>query len=77
VFATLPAAPLKKRRYKLDGYNLDQFGGALAGLELTEIEWSDDAGLRALAPPLWAGREVSDDARYQGGTLSQNGLPKD
>lgn len=81
VLAALPALPLTKRRYDLAAgaivYSLDCFTGALAGLELAEIEWPDDAGLRGLPPPPGAIREVSDDRRYQGGSLVANGTPKE
>jgi CYTH domain-containing protein len=81
VFAALPARALAKRRYHVEEggreFNLDCFLGPLEGLELTEIECADDAGLRALPPPLWAGREVSHDPHYQGGALALHGLPED
>ena len=81
LFATLPALPLTKRRYALevDGrtWSVDRFEGALAGLETAEIEWPDDAGLRALIAPDWFGRDVSADARYQGASLAQYGIPED
>ncbi len=80
VLLALPARALSKRRFHIvDGgceFSLDQFQGRLDGLELIEIEWSDDAGLRALVPPLWAEQEVSDDPHYQGGWLAANGLPE-
>lgn len=74
LLARLDARALAKRRYKLDGFSLDRFEGALAGLELAEIEWPDDAGLRRLQPPPWAASEVSHDPRYQGGTLAEHGV---
>ncbi len=81
VFAALPAAALVKRRYLLidcgASLSLDVFDGALAPLELCEIECPDDAGLRALQPPAWAVREVSSDPRYQGAALAQNGAPQE
>jgi CYTH domain-containing protein len=81
VFAQLPATPVTKRRYRLADrgvhFSLDCFEGALAPLEIVEIEWPDDAGLRALQAPLWAVREISNDPRFQGGALATNGLPKD
>ncbi|MFM9827864.1 MAG: hypothetical protein ACKVOB_03845 [Sphingomonas sp.] len=81
VFAALPAAILVKRRYALVDsgvrFSLDVFGGGLAPLELCEIEWADDAGLRALQPPDWAVREVSSDPRYQGSALAMNGAPQE
>ena len=79
VFAALPARTLTKRRYhiEVDGreFSYDRFSGALDGLHLLEIEWPDDAGLRALLPPVWATGEVSEDIRYQGGTLVREGIP--
>ncbi|MBV1687375.1 hypothetical protein KRR38_06715 [Novosphingobium sp. G106] len=81
VFAALPARTLTKRRYhiQVDGreFSYDRFSGALDGLHLLEIEWPDDAGLRALRPPEWAIRDVSEDIRYQGGTLVREGIPGD
>jgi CYTH domain-containing protein len=75
----LPAMPITKRRFHIEDagreFSLDQFRGILSDLELVEIEWPDDEGLRTLVPPLWAGREVSDDAQFQGGWLAANGLP--
>jgi CYTH domain-containing protein len=81
VFAALPARPLAKSRYKMNEgkkeFSIDCFHGPLDGLELAEIEWPDDAGLRGLEAPSWAVREVSDDPAYQGGALASLGLPKD
>lgn len=74
LLARLDARPLVKRRYKVAGFSVDRFEGALAGLELAEIEWPNDAGLRALQPPLWARTEVSTDPHYQGGSLAEHGL---
>jgi CYTH domain-containing protein len=79
--ATLPARLLTKHRYHIwiDGceFSYDRFLEPLDGLHLVEIEWPDDAGLRALQPPAWAVREVSEDPRYQGGTLVRDGIPGD
>lgn len=81
VFAALPAQVIVKRRYKIvEGgiaFSLDCFDGPLAPLEIAEIEWPDDTGLRALQAPSWAVREISNDPQYQGGTLATDGLPKD
>jgi CYTH domain-containing protein len=81
LLAALPARALVKRRFTLaDGghdFSLDRFEGPLDGLELIEIEQAEDAALRMLSPPIWAGREVSDDARYQGGTLARHGNPEE
>ncbi len=79
IFASIPAKVLAKRRYQVDDagrdFSVDVFTGGLSGLVLAEIEWPDDAGLLALIAPLWAGREVSDEVRYQGGSLAALGIP--
>jgi len=81
LFEPLCAHTLTKRRYALaDGghmFSLDLFQERLEGLELAEIEWPDDTGLRALSSPRWALREVSQDPHYQGGTLAHFGIPKE
>lgn len=70
LLASLPAHRLVKRRYPVGEFSIDLFEGALAGLELAESEQPDDPTLAALVPPRWAIREVSDDPRYDGGTLA-------
>ena len=81
VLTALPAHALTKRRFTIRSgdhdYNVDRFEGALAGLRLTEIEQEDDAALRALDAPHWAGHDVSHDPHYQGGTLALSGIPKE
>ena len=77
VLAMLDAKPLTKRRYKVDGFSIDCFEDALVGLELSEIEWPDDEGLRALQSPIWSVADVSDNPQYQGGSLVSLGKPKD
>lgn len=79
LLADLPGRSLVKRRYVLQEkemmFSLDRFLGPLDGLELAEIELEDDATLRALRAPSWAIRDVSEDARYQGGALAISGRP--
>ena len=41
------------------------------------VERDPEAGLRALDAPAWAIRDVSQDPRYQGGTLVRDGIPGD
>lgn len=69
VFAALPAQPVQKRRYALDGFGIDVFEGKLAGLILAEIEAPDAETLAAIDSPSWALREVTHDPGYQGGAL--------
>jgi CYTH domain-containing protein len=77
----LPARELVKLRHhiEIDGlwWSLDLFRGALAGLEVIEIEASDKAALAALVPPSWTTKEVTHDPRYQCGSLVQtNAIPE-
>ena len=71
----LPARELVKLRHhlELDGlwWSLDVFEGALAGLEVLEIEASDTGALAALVPPVWTTKEITHDPRYQCGSLAQ------
>ena len=71
IFALLEARPVTKRRYPVDGFGIDVFEGALAGLLLAEQEAPDAATLAALATPDWAIREVTGDPRYDGGALAR------
>jgi CYTH domain-containing protein len=62
LFADLPAHQLSKRRHHVDGGCVDEFLGALRGLVLME-------GPRPVpCPP--GGVEVTDDARFRGGSLA-------
>ena len=76
VFAALPANVLHKRRYHLpvDGrvWSLDVMEGSLSGLEIVEIEAANPVELAELVPPVWATKEVTDDARYQCGSIARN-----
>jgi CYTH domain-containing protein len=78
VFAALPALPMRKRRYHVpfEGryWSLDLFEGALAGLELIEVEAPDETVLAALVPPSWTTKEVTHDPRYQCGSLAQTNM---
>lgn len=74
LFRQLPAQTLAKRRYHLpfEGcwWSLDVFEGPLEALELIECEADDRASLAALVPPPWAGREITDMDKWQGGALA-------
>lgn len=74
VFAALPAALIVKRRHALpmggSEFAVDVFSQRLEGLVLAEIEAGDADALAAIPIPPWAAREVSHDARYQGGALA-------
>lgn len=54
-------------------WEIDVFGGELAGLVVAEIELdAPDAGFER---PAWLGREVTSDPAYYNATLARNGLP--
>lgn len=75
VFAALPARELCKRRHHSGRYSIDVFGGELEGLILAETEFPSEEEMRAHPIPDFAVRDVSDDVRYTGGWLVENGLP--
>jgi CYTH domain-containing protein len=54
-------------------WEVDVFGGALAGLVIAECELGD-AG-ETLACPDWVGQEVTGDRRYSNAALSRDGRP--
>ncbi len=79
-FLVLPSCKLTKRRIKLSHsahvFSLDQFDGALDGLELLEIESDSSDGLKAIEPPHWIVAEVSEDSAFQGGSLARREVAK-
>ena len=76
LFNALPGATIAKRRYRVAvgelSWSLDVFEGKLAGLEIVEIEATDDNALAQLAPPPWVVREVTNETRYQCGSLARS-----
>lgn len=81
VFASLPGLIIVKTRHRSRyggrDFSIDRFEGPLTGLMLAEIEINDEVALQALPDPDWAVRDVSHDHRYQGGTLAEQGIPKE
>lgn len=76
--AALPAAPLVKRRHDAgDGFVIDLFDDALAGLALAEISGDSDAALAAIDPPDWCVTEVTDNPAFAGGQLALAGVVPD
>lgn len=53
-------------------FEVDVFGGSLAGLVLAELEFR--AGPPPVRLPDWIGREVTDDSRYYNAVLARDGL---
>jgi adenylate cyclase len=54
---------------------IDEYGGALDGLVVAEVEFADEDAARAFEPPAWFGDEVTDDGRYSNRSLATDGLP--
>jgi len=67
----------RHRLHRLDGavMAVDEFQDALAGLVLAEAELQTADALAAFPMPDFAVREVTDDPRFTGGSLSRNGMP--
>jgi CYTH domain-containing protein len=69
---------IEKTRYHVrhEGYlyEVDVFGGALAGLVIVELETSDIVPTERL--PQWVGREVTQDGRYYNASLALGDLPE-
>lgn len=68
---------VEKRRYfipLLSGHTaeLHIHGGHLAGFKYVEVEFSTTEEARAFIPPIWFGREVTDDARFSYGALARS-----
>ena len=70
--AALPGRCLRKRRHQIPfggvTYALDVLEGVLSGLVLCEVELAPGEVLQPTQIPPWADREVSHDARFEGGT---------
>ena len=56
-------------------WEIDVFGGALAGLVVAELECPDAADVTDI--PDWATKEVTFDARYKNALLARRGLPEE
>ncbi|TWG91368.1 CYTH domain-containing protein [Mesorhizobium sp. J18] len=55
-------------------YEVDVFGGALAGLVIAELETDQDVPATSLPP--WLGREVTGDSAYYNASLALKGFPE-
>jgi adenylate cyclase len=54
---------------------VDEYGDALSGLVVVEVEFDDEQAARAFVPPGWFGREVTGQAPYANRSLACDGLP--
>jgi adenylate cyclase len=57
-------------------WEIDEFGGGLAGLYLAEVELASES--EAVTPPAFLSivRDVTDDPRYKNKSLATRGLPR-
>ena len=71
---------VEKRRYKIPlagdlVAELHVHTGHLVGFNYVEVEFPNVEAAKAFVPPVWFGREVTEDARFSYGTLAQeNGM---
>lgn len=56
---------------------LDVYHGRLKGLVVAEVEFETLGESARFVPPLWFGREVTDDDRYKNAVLANKGTPDD
>lgn len=54
---------------------IDCYLGALVGLVLIEVEFSDEALARSFSPPAWFGREVTGRPEWSNASLARHGRP--
>lgn len=66
-----------RRRMRLGDVEaeVDEYGGALAGLVVVEVEFPDEETSRAFRPPEWFGRELTGHDGYANRSLGCDGLP--
>ncbi|MFN4272691.1 MAG: CYTH domain-containing protein [Aliihoeflea sp.] len=55
-------------------WEVDEFGGALSGLVLAEVETPEEVPMDEA--PSWIGRDVTNDASYYNLSLALNGMPE-
>jgi len=55
-------------------YEVDVFGGLLAGLVVAELETPEDVPDEML--PAWLGREVTGESRFYNASLALGGIPE-
>lgn len=75
VMAKLPGAHLSKLRYRVGGFTIDVFEGALKGLVTAECEATNRMAAMSVEIPDWCLREVTTEVAYTGGSLAQAKAP--
>lgn len=67
---------IAKTRYKIPEKNeltieLDIFSGLFEGLYLAEVEFPNEESALSYVPPVWFGKEVTNETTFHNSTLSQ------
>ena len=67
-----------RRRVRLGDTTIevDEYGGALDGLVVAEVEFDDEEAARSFERPSWFVRELTDDPRYSNRSLASDGMPQ-
>lgn len=77
VLAKLPGQGVAKSRYKVGGFTVDVFEGALKGLVTAECEATNRMAALRFEAPEWCVREVTSEVDYTGWSLAQaTSVPK-
>jgi adenylate cyclase len=72
---------VEKTRYEItlaDGTlaELDIYGGDLEGLQMVEVEFTDEQKALEFIPPEWFGEDVTSNESYRNSSLAVNGNPE-
>jgi CYTH domain-containing protein len=73
LLASLPAEVLSKRRLSVPPLSIDVFDPPWHGLVIAEAEFSTDEAAQSFPKPPEAVAELTDDARFTGGSLLRTG----
>jgi CYTH domain-containing protein len=73
LLATLPAEVLSKRRLSVPPLSIDVFDPPWHGLVIADAEFSTDEAAQSFPKPPEAVAELTDDARFTGGSLARTG----
>lgn len=72
---------INKTRYSVvennNKYEIDVYGGRLAGLTCLEVEFNTKEEADSFLPPSWVKKEVTNDIRYRNGFLAKNDIPQE
>ncbi len=72
---------ITKKRYEIPEKDnltieLDIFAGDFCGLMLAEVEFASEAEALSYIPPVWFGRDVTNEKTYHNSNMAQHGLQK-